>query len=144
MIVAAGGITGCKETIHRSDGNSATQQSGYDEHYVRALEAANAFCRAWQEGDYPTARAMLHPRTISRYPESHIEGALTEVGNPEHVAWELSDGRRTGDREFTFHVRLFLMYRGQHTDRLESPAGDLAIERDPSGLWKVSRFPTIR
>ena len=130
---------GCRE----EDAPLAPADEGYTHDYADALAVANAFCRAWQQGDYIAGRRDLHPLVIKKYPEGRIEDAIRGSGNPAHVAFELYDGKKIAEDQYAFHLRLLLRYEGQFEQRLEAPEGRIVVIRDPSGAWRVAEFPLL-
>ncbi len=133
---------GCEKPTPPAEPNDPTRQASLRE-YAEALAAANRFCHLWREGELDSARAMLDPRLVKKHPESLIRGVLWQNGNPVHLAYEIHPGRRLTEGRYLFEVKLFFLYRGQNTDRLESPTGQVVLEVTDDGRWLVRSFPQL-
>jgi hypothetical protein len=132
---------GCEKT-RPGEPNDPGQQADLRE-YARALAAANEFCHLWRKGNYDAARAMLDARLIKKHPESLIRGVLSQDANPVHQSYEIHGGLRLSDGSYLFDVKLFFLYRGRDTDRLENPAGQVVLEATDDGRWLVRSFPML-
>ncbi len=139
-VLAAG--VGCEKPTPPAEPNDPARQVSLRE-YADALSAANRFCHLWREGDYDAARAMLEGRLVKKHPESLIRGVLSQDGNPVHLAYEIHGGTRLAEGRYLFDVKLFFLYRGQDTDRLESPTGQVVLEVTDDGRWLVRSFPLL-
>ena len=146
-------LCGCEE-LHRNPATAPSGQTGEsappaqepqtfsdEDEYSRALGIANQFCEAWRTGDASFSRSLLTSRFVRRYPDATINGALADMGNPTHAAYELFDGRRLGDGRIAFKARFYYRYVGQQSDRMETSAGRLVLIGDAESQWKVDEFP---
>jgi len=133
---------GCEKPTPPAEPNDPAEKASL-RRYAEALAAANRFCHLWREGDFDAARAMLDSRLVKKHPESLLRGVLSQNGNPVHLAYEIHPGRRLAEGRYLFEVKLFFLYRGQSTDRLESPIGQVVLEVTDDGRWLVCRFPLL-
>ena len=104
--------------------------------------------RGWAERDRDGSVRHMSQRLLAEHPEERIDAALAGKGNPLHVAFEISEGRKTpegrpggpADR-MSFRVRLFYRYLGQMDNRMEAPLIDLVLVRETDDQWRVDEFP---
>ena len=135
-ILAAGAIA-CDR---RAPAPPASTQ--FDANYLDALAAANGFCDAWRRGDVETGKKLLSVRVKRAFPDAAIHDAIAGPPNPQHVAYELSDGQARADR-MTFRLRLLYRFAGRAQQRIEARAEQVVLRRDADGRWLVDRFPLL-
>jgi len=116
-------------------------RTNYDDQYVDALAAADAFCHAWQRREGKAGRALLSKRFLRTYPDIQITDAIVGQPLPAHAAYEIASGKRLADGRYSFDVRLFFLYSGLHGDKIEPVLNRVVVIRDDAGNWKIDEFP---
>ncbi|MHC4294321.1 MAG: hypothetical protein ACYSTL_01915 [Planctomycetota bacterium] len=145
-------LCGCEDLFppaqtQPAQGQSAQKQPArakYDDDYLAALAAADAFCDAWKNSDEFAGRALLSARMRRRYPDRQLRDAIVGSDNPAHGAYEISNGRRMRDGRYSFDVRLLYRYSGQRSERIEAPVAKIVISHEKTGEWYVDEFPVPR
>ncbi len=139
-IVCAAIQVGCKDTSRKSSSRSSSKSS--EEDCTVALAVANRLCQAWQEHNARRGKTLLTSRLLEAHSAQRIDDALGGTGNPQHVSYEISSGRSTGQRRYEFDVRLHVKFFGQQTDRVETVVGRVIVLGSDGG-WLVDEFPTL-
>jgi hypothetical protein len=143
LIPVAALLAGCHRRSSAPPAPAARAQPSWDADYVAALAAANRFCHAWRQRDLRAGKDLLSTRIKRTFPEARIRDALVGAPNPEHAAFELSDGERVEDGRVVFRLRLFFRYAGRAADRIEAPSERIVLVRDAAGQWHVDEFPLL-
>jgi hypothetical protein len=139
LLLAATIVCGCKPPAR--SGDAAPTDTATDEQYVSALATVDAFCQAWRQGDEMSARRLLSKQFLRTWTDSQITDAIVARPGPAHAAYEIASGRRVSDGRYTFGVRLYFAFSGEHGDRIEPEQHDVVAVLDEQGQWKVDRFP---